>query len=234
MKMQAKVFNAVSTLLVLCGFCFSGCELDNYDAPDATLTGRLLDSETNEAMPTQTPNGARIRIYEFYKGEWSLQPYDFWVKQDGSFENKSVFAGKYRITAEGAFAAFDPVETDISGTKNMDIKVTPYLRLSVSAVPGAGGEVSISTQVSRSAGAPKIRAITFVCAKTPYADKNTFVKKSDIDVNSVDDSEIVSKTYSATLTGLTPGATYYVRAGAFADNPGSHYNYSEIVEVKLP
>jgi hypothetical protein len=234
MKIQVKVFNTALMLTVLCVCCFSGCELDNYDAPNAALTGRLLDSETNEAMPTQTPNGARMRIYEFYNGEWSTQPYDFWVKQDGTFENQSVFAGKYRITAEGAFAAFDPIETDISGTKNLDVTVTPYLRLSVNATPGAGGEITLSTQVSRSANAPKIRTVTFVCGKTPYVDKNTFVKKSDIDVNSVSDDEIVSKTYSATLTGLTPGATYYVRAGAFADNSGSHYNYSKVVEVKLP
>ncbi|MDR2774076.1 MAG: DUF3823 domain-containing protein [Tannerella sp.] len=234
MKIQAKIFKTVPMWMILCVFCFSGCSLDNYDASNATLTGRLLDSETNEAMPTQTPNGARIRIYEFYKNEWSPQPYDFWVKQDGSFENKSVFAGKYRITAEGAFAAFDPIETDISGTKNMDVKVTPYLRLSVNVVPGAGGEITLSTQVSRSANAPKIQTITFVCGKTPYVDKNTFVKKSDIEVKSVSDDEIISKTYSATLTGLVPGSTYYVRVGAFADNPGSHYNYSKIVEVKLP
>jgi hypothetical protein len=234
MKIQAKIFNTALMLTVLCMCCFSGCELDNYDAPNATLTGRLLDSGTNEGMPTQTPNGARIRIYEFYQGEWSAQPYDFWVKQDGSFENKAAFAGKYRITVEGAFAAFDPIETDISGTKTLDIPVTPYLRLSVNATPGASGEVTLSTQVSRSANAPKIRTITFVCGKTPYVDKNTFVKKSDIDVNSVSDDEIVSKTYSATLTGLTPGTTYYVRAGAFANNTGSHYNYSKVVEVKLP
>lgn len=221
-------------LVVLCGFCFYGCDLDNYDAPNATLTGRLVDSETNEAMPTQTPNGARIRIYEFYKGEWSPQPYDFWVKQDGSFENRSAFAGRYRITAEGAFADFEPVETDISGTTTLDIRVTPYLRLSVNAVPGAGGEVTLSTQISRSANAPKIRTVSFVCGKTPYVDKNTFVKKTDLDVNSVSDDEIISQTYSATLTGLTPNSTVYVRVGAFANNAGSHYNYSNVLEVKLP
>ncbi|MDR1455838.1 MAG: DUF3823 domain-containing protein [Tannerella sp.] len=232
--MKDKSFKTVWILVILCGCCFFGCSLDNYDAPNATLTGRLLDAETDEAMPTQTPNGARIRIYEFYKGEWSLQPYDFWVKQDGSFENRSVFAGKYRITAEGAFAAFEPLETDISGAKNLDIRVTPYLRMSVSATAGAGGEVTLSTRVSRSAGAPKIRTITFVCGKTPYVDKNTFVKKYDEDVNAVSDDEIVSKTYSTTLTGLTPNTTYYVRVGAFADNAGSHYNYSNVLEVKLP
>jgi hypothetical protein len=221
-------------LVVLCGVCLYGCDLDNYDAPNATLTGQLIDAETNEPMPTQIPNGARIRIYEFYKDEWSLQPYDFWVKQDGSFENRSAFAGKYRITAEGAFAAFEPIETDISGTTELDIRVTPHLRLSVDAVAGTGGEVTLSTQLSRSANAPKIRTISFMCGKTPYVDKNTFAKKSDVDVNSVSDNEIVSKTYSATLTGLAPNTTYYVRVGALADNAGSHYNYSKILEVKLP
>ncbi|MDR1221806.1 MAG: DUF3823 domain-containing protein [Tannerella sp.] len=234
MKIQDKVLKTAFMLVVLCGFCFYGCDLDNYDAPNATLTGRLVDSETNEAMPTQTPNGARIRIYEFYKGEWSPQPYDFWVKQDGSFENRSAFAGRYRITAEGAFADFEPVETDISGTTTLDIRVTPYLRLSVNAVPGAGGEVTLSTQISRSANAPKIRTVSFVCGKTPYVDKNTFVKKTDLDVNSVSDDEIISQTYSATLTGLTPNSTVYVRVGAFANNAGSHYNYSNVLEVKLP
>jgi hypothetical protein len=234
MKTRVKIFKTASILIILCGCCFAGCKLDNYDAPNATLTGRLIDSETKEAVPAQTPNGARIRIYEFYKNEWSPQPNDFWVKQDGSFENKAVFAGKYRIAAEGPFAAFEPIETDISGTKNLDITVTPYLRLSIQATPGAGGEVTLSTQVSRSANASKIRTLTFVCGKTPYVDRNTFVKKSDIDLASVGDDEIISKTYSETLTGLTSGATYYARVGAIADNPGSYYNYSKVVEIKLP
>jgi len=184
-------------------------------------------------MPTQTPNGARIRIYEYYNDAWSATPYDFWVKQDGSFENKAVFAGKYRITAEGAFAAFEPIETEISGVKNLDITVTPYLRLTINASPAGSGEINVSTQITRSANAPKIRTISFVASKTAYSDKNVFVKKTDIDVSGVDDSEIVSKTYSATLTGLNPGTTYWVRVGAFANNTGSHYNYSKIVEVKL-
>jgi hypothetical protein len=234
MKIQNKILKAIFPVVVLCGLCLPGCTLDNYDAPNAALTGRLVDSETNEGMQTQIPNGARIRIYEFYNNDWSLQPYDFWVKQDGSFENQSVFAGKYRIVAEGAFAAIDAIETDISGTKNLDIKVTPYLRLSINATPGSGGEVTLSTQISRTANAPKIRTLSFLCSKTAYVDKNVFVKKADIDLNAVDDGEIVSKTYSETLTGLTPNTTYYVRIGAFANNPASHYNYSRIVEVKLP
>jgi hypothetical protein len=232
--MENNIFKTVSMLIILCGFCFYGCDLDNYEAPNATLTGRLVDAETNEGMPTQTPNGARIRIYEFYKNEWSPQPYDFWVKQDGSFENRSVFAGKYRIMAEGAFAAIEPVEMDISGTKNLDLKVTPYLRLSIHATPGAGGEVTLTTQVTRSANAPKIRTLTFVCGKTPYVDKNTFTKNLNLDVSAVSDDEIVSQSYSATLTELIPNTTYYVRVGAFANNTGNHYNYSKVLEVKLP
>ncbi|MDR1723388.1 MAG: DUF3823 domain-containing protein [Tannerella sp.] len=234
MRKQDIIKKTLLVSAVLCGLWLQGCSLDNYETPNAALTGRLVDSETNEPVPSQIPNGARIRIYEFYNDAWSSQPYNSWVKQDGSFENKSVFAGKYRITAEGPFAAIDPIETEISGAKTLDISVTPYLRLSISATSGAGGEINVSTKVSRSAAAPKIRTISFVASKTAYVDRNVFVKKVDIDVNGVDDAEVVSKTYSATLTGLTPGKTYWVRVGALANNSGSYYNYSQIVELTLP
>lgn len=221
-------------LFALCGMLyFQGCQLDNYDGPNATLVGQLLDAETNEPMPTQYQNGAKIRLYEYYDGQWSPQPNDFWVKQDGTFENRALFAGKYRIIAEGAFAKQDTIETDISGTKALEIKVNPYLRMTIDA-SASGDAITLSTRVSRSSNAPKIKMITFLAGKTPYVDKSTFVKKTDKDVSAMDDSEIISKTFTETLSELTRGATYYVRIGALAENAANDYNYSTIVKIDLP
>lgn len=224
----------ITIVCVLCGLMsFQGCQLDNYEYPNASLIGQLVDSETNESMPTQSQNGARIHLYEYYNGQWSPQPNDFWVKQDGTFENNVIFPGKYRIIAEGAFAEQDVIETEISGTKTLDIKVTPYLRMTINASAN-GDAVSLSTQVSRSANAPKIQMITFLAGKTPYVDKSTFVKKTDKNVSAMKDSEIVAQTFTETLSGLTRGMTYYVRIGALAENPANHYNYSTIIEIDIP
>lgn len=212
---------------------FQGCQLDNYDGPDAALTGRLVDRETNETMPTQYQNGSKIRLYEFYNGQWSSQPNDFWVKQDGTFENRALFSGNYKIIAEGAFDQPEAIEMEISGTKTLDIKVTPFLRLTIDAVAN-GDAITLNTKISRSANAAKIKSITFLCAKTPYADKSTFVKKTDKDVSTMEDNEIVSQTFTETISELARGTTYYVRVGALAENPANDYNYSTIVKVDIP
>lgn len=54
-----------------------------------------------ENVPGQAQNGTKIRMYEFYNDEWSVQPNDSWVSQDGTFSNTAVFTGKYKILAEG-------------------------------------------------------------------------------------------------------------------------------------
>lgn len=223
------------TLISICTILsFQACKLDNYDRPNATLTGKIIDEETNEPMPTQAQNGTRMRLYEFYKDGWSVQPNDFWAKQDGSFENKAVFAGKYKVLAEGAFHQIEPIETEISGTKNLDIKVKPYIRLTIEATPIAGG-VTLSTKVTPTPSSPKVTNLVFLVGKTPYVDKSTFVERAEQNVKDLQGNDFANKSFSETLTGkLEKGKTYYVRAGALATNAANHYNYSEVLEVVIP
>jgi len=55
-----------------------------------------------------------------------------------------------------------------------------------------------------------------------------------ITLTKVADSEIVTQDYSELFDGLESGVTYYVRVGALAVNPSSYYNYSKIIEMKIP
>lgn len=229
---NTKIF-IYNSLLLITVFCIYSCQLDNYDAPNATLKGRLIDIETKELMPTQYQNGAKVRLYEYYKGELSTQPNDFWVKQNGEFENKAIFAGKYRVEVEGAFSKIDPIEMEIKGTKDFEVKVSPYLRLSIEAKQQGDG-VSLSTVLSRSVNAPKIQTLIFLCAETPYVDKSTFLKKIDKDLLSVEDKDIVGMLYTEAFKELKSGSTYYVRVGALAENAANDFNYSKVLEVKIP
>lgn len=230
--------NIKKTGLALFSICailsFQACELDNYERPNATLTGKIIDAETNESVPTQYKDGTRMRLYEYYKDGWSVQPNDFWVRQDGSFENKAIFAGKYRVLAEGAFHPIEPIEMDISGSKTLDIKVKPYARLTIEAKPVAGG-VTLNTKVTRTASSPKITDLVFLVGKTPYVDKSTFIAREEQSVKELQDSDF-DQSISATVISndLKKGNTYYVRVGALATNAANHYNYSEVVEVVIP
>ena len=40
------------------------CELDNYDGPDATLSGRIIDKETGELVEQDIIRGTQIEFIE--------------------------------------------------------------------------------------------------------------------------------------------------------------------------
>lgn len=228
--MRKIIFLAV----VLCGLIgFQGCSLDNYDEPNASLTGALVDAETNEKVPCQYQNGARIRIYEFYNGDWANQPNDFYTRQDGTFTNNAIFPGKYQIVAEGPFETPDKVEMEINGTQTLDLKVTPFLRITTNAT-ASGTTVKMTANVKQSSTKRGIKAVEFYCGKTPYVDKNTYANKVEVNLGEMTDNEIVSSTLAGEFTDLQSGQTYYFRAGALGENSGNYYNYSTIVEVKIP
>lgn len=220
--------------VALCGLVgFQACSLDNYDKPSASLTGALVDSETNENMPCQYQNGSRIRIYEFYNGQWSNQPNDFYTKQDGTFTNNAIFPGKYQIVAEGPFETLDKVEVEISGATALELKVIPFLRISANAT-ATGTSVKMTANIAQSAGKHAIKAVEFYCGKTPYVDKNTNDKKVEIDLSGMTDEQIIASTLQAEFTELKSGSTLYFRVGALGNNPGNYYNYSKVIEVTIP
>ena len=228
--MRKIIFLAV----VLCGLIsFQGCSLDNYDEPTASLTGALVVVETNENVPCQYQNGSRIRIYEFYNGNWANQPNDFYTKQDGTFTNNAIFPGKYQIVAEGPFETPEKVEIEISGTQTLEMKVTPFLRVSANAT-ASGTTVKMTATVKHTSSKRVIKAVEFYCGKTQYVDKNTYTGKVEAQLSEMTDDQIASSTLQAEFTGLQSGKTYYFRAGALGENSGNYYNYSTVIEVKIP
>lgn len=220
--------------VALCGLIgFQSCGLDNYNEPSASLTGALVDSETNENVPCQYQNGSRIRIYEFYNNNWSKQPNDFYTRQDGTFTNTAVFPGKYRIEAEGAFETPAPVEMEIANTAALQLKVVPFLRVAGTATAD-GTSIKMTATVKRSASTRAIKAIEFYAGLTPYVDKSTHNKKVVLDISGMTEQQILTSALQGTIEGLQKGKTYYCRVGVLGENAGNFYNYSTITEVKIP
>jgi hypothetical protein len=52
----------ISMACLFTAILFFSCEIDNYDAPDGTLTGRVIDGVTGNPISTEQPNGFRIRV----------------------------------------------------------------------------------------------------------------------------------------------------------------------------
>lgn len=115
------------------------CEIDNYQAPDATLEGKFIDKVTGKNMELAHGTGnMSIRIMEtsYAHGDETVvvQPQSLNVQQDGTFKNTKLFAGTYEMWPfesccyEGENAK-QVVNLTSGKTTNLVFEVTPYFEV---------------------------------------------------------------------------------------------------------
>ncbi len=214
------------TLLV-----FSGCEVDNYDGPNATITGRIIDRETGELVPS----GGSVAgtIVRFYQNN-ATQPLNFVTFPDGSFTNKASFTGNYSYTAEGAFELVNTSERiTVERETQVDIPVTPYIRLQLTQVSTSGDKAIFKVSYDKLAAEQDFIELGISWADYPNPNRIVYKGGTTIleDVAALNLTE-GEKAYE--LSGLISGKTYYIRAYARTNNPGAFFNYSHQATLLVP
>lgn len=105
------------------------CEVDNYDGPDATITGKFLDNVTGDLVGTDIANGNSIGVYEL---GWPTEAKQTWnIDNTGTYTNNLVFAANYRVEfTNNNFYPFIVNDFVVKkGANTYDFTVTPYLRV---------------------------------------------------------------------------------------------------------
>jgi hypothetical protein len=231
---KKRILSTVACLFTV--ILFFSCEIDNYDEPDGTLTGRVIDAVTGNPICTEQPQGFRIRYEEI---SWSDNPTAqfFWGKADGTFNNTKLFAGKYRITpVEGAFVTPDPKEVDIrsGNTASVDFTVTPYISFSNVSVAKEGNTVRVTFTLSRNVASATLQDYrVFATVATPYVGTQLF----DNDISSVSvniaESDLGTPVSILLPENFVSGKTYYIRVGARCQNTSGRYNMTEVTTIKM-
>ena len=229
MKINRKFIYSATVLILL----ISSCKLDDYTKPSGGIQGRIIDAGTGKNVPTEQPNGIDIRLLETKYGS-NATPTDFWVKPDGSYENSRIFSGQYKVIPnQGAFFPVDTVVVTVNGLTTLDFKVTPYLNITATVTAGTQS-VTVNYILSREKVGDKIMVAKTLVSSVPSVCNiiNEFSSSHDLSVTP--DETALATPYSDTITGLTSGNTYYVRVGAETTNAFNRYNYSEVVQIKIP
>src|SRR5450759_1031718 len=145
MKMIMKMKNIIYLLLII--MSIASCSIDNYDAPSATLSGKVLDNVTNDMIENGGVNsGTIIQIFE---GN-SKQPILSQSFPDGHFVNAALFPGNYKLFAVGAFKMVgDTMRITISSNTEADIKVLPNLRLKATLQSLVGTTATVKVEYSK-------------------------------------------------------------------------------------
>lgn len=225
------ILNVILGVVFLCS-----CKLDNYSLPDMTLDGVVVDKVTGENIQTRQPNGIKIRLMQ--EGYSNPQPYDFWVKSDGSFRNTRLFAGKYNVIAmEGAFesASVDTVNIDLNQNRTIKFEVEPYARLKNVNISVSAGTITATYNISLTTSTKDLSKSMLLCDIGEILHETTVgVKKStENNLKVMTDPQIIAKQFTDQITGLTAG-TYYARVAILAENTLNRYNYSPIIKLVVP
>jgi hypothetical protein len=130
--------------IFICLFLAASCEIDNYEAPDATVRGAFFD---HNGQPLTVEEGsAYLRMRE---NSWADRDTNAYVgyrtlalRQDGTYQHTRQFSGTYRMfPSSGNFFPYweagDEVKdgeeagilVNVSGVTVQDFTVTPYLTI---------------------------------------------------------------------------------------------------------
>jgi len=157
-----KIFGSLAVLLMSMTSC-DLFELDNYDEPEETLWGEVVDVATGERVLTdQGSEGIRVRLTELSWGDNVEHNPDFYAMADGTFQNTKLFKGHYyvrvdgpfiplvRETPDGVLLADDCQEIDIKGKTNVRFEVQPFLKVRIVGEPQvSNGQIKAKVVVER-------------------------------------------------------------------------------------
>jgi len=160
--MKNKVLYICLSLLFLLNSC-SLFEIDNYDAPNETIIGEVVDVATgNPVLTDQGSEGIRVRLTELSWGPNATHNPDFYCRPDGTFQNTKLFEGKYNIRIDGPFIplyredengvpiADDTQVMDIKGVTQVRFEVQPFLNIQWVGQPTvSNGKVTAKVKVTR-------------------------------------------------------------------------------------
>ncbi|MGV8092553.1 MAG: DUF3823 domain-containing protein [Mangrovibacterium sp.] len=221
-------------------FALSSCmELDDAAIPEETLQGTIIDKTTGKPFVTES-GGVEIRLEEL---SWSDKPapQGFPCKRDGTFFNSKIFKGQYRVTPRaGAFFAWPDKSgkvVDINGVTTLNLEVEPNLTLEMTDFQQTGNKFTVKCKIVNANSTEKILDVKVFVNNTKFVGSGSYINQGGWDpkqdVNAVW-ANVKDKIYEFTVENLKQDRTFYMRVGARVDDEFKKYNYTEVVEIKVP
>lgn len=233
--MQLKIFKLISLAFMLGSLpMFTSCELDNYDAPDGKITGRILDKETGELIQSDIMNGTTIKLLEH--GYDPVTPQYLRVKNDGTYVNSLLFSNTYTVQPDQRnFVQIEPQDIKIGKNTTLDFEVQPYIRIKDMEITKDGNYIIATFCLQQTTDDP-ISEIGLYAHIEPNVGEPLYqvaVKKSL--KRQVSESETFKLVINAARHSafIKAGNSYFFRVGACSSIGGAKFNYAPAQRIAI-
>lgn len=222
-------------LLMMLGLsALYACELDNYDGPNASISGRIIDRETGELVEQDVINGTQIEYIE-HGYENPVTQYMIF-KADGTYMNRMMFANDYTMqVVRGNCVPTESVEIKVAGNTVYDFEVLPYLRIKNLRIEREGDNLVAYFNVQQNTD-NIVTNMGLYGHLNPQVGQQLNSIRAEWTPNMKLDESI---TYTLTLNipanshVLQAGTEYYFRVGAVVNAAEAKYNYAPAIRIKI-
>ncbi len=243
-----KIFVLLS-LIVLATSC-DWFVFDNQEYYNAQVQGRILDSKTGQLMQFAFPNTCKISIIEEgwknLNGDPAEKAQDWYVKCNGTYCNRLVWAAKYRMDTkkQNFYPVTIPFELQ-KGENTIDFSVTPYCRVLDPQISYEDGKIvaRFKVEVEDAEQTPDVTVSLFGFTDRWVSDGNNnfdFKKQTEAQLKKIknaDGESVIELKVDPTIESgmqFVYQRAHYLRIGALAtgtENSGKCYNFSPVFKV---
>ncbi|PWG81259.1 DUF3823 domain-containing protein [Pararcticibacter amylolyticus] len=157
------------SLVITAGLLFTGCEYDNFEAPGAMLSGKVVYE--GKAVGVRS-NGPQLELWQDGFPLRSLIP--VFINQDGTF-SASLFDGKYKLVRKGDSPwlqqATDTIIVNVKGNTYLDVPVTPYFTITDESFQKSGNTVTARFAVNKIVENARVELVRLYLGKSILTDQ---------------------------------------------------------------
>jgi len=168
-------------LFVIVVFTATSCGLDNYDAPQSRLHGKITyNGKTLTLGLRGTGEAVRLQLYQDgYQLRDNIQVY---VGQDGTFE-ALLFDGEYKLVTRDRNGPWvntrDTIVVNLKGSTEVEVPVTPFFTIDNEDITLNGNVLNATFNVNKIVNTANIDYITLLVSKTSFVDDATNIARKD-------------------------------------------------------
>ncbi len=211
----------------------SSCELDNYDGPNASIYGSVVDVQGGALIEQDVDNGSKIIYKEL--GFTNPEEQNMVFKVNGEYRNNLIFAGKYDIYFnESNFVKPDTLKayTVKEGENQLNFTVQPYIRISNVSIIKSGSEIVATFTVTPTV-TNNVKQVGLFGHIDRVAGNQYALQKTTQNINAASKDIPVTYTLRLGTGGFKTGKEYYFRVGGLIDVPNAKYNYAPSVKIVI-
>ena len=213
--------------IVALAFLLFSCEIDNFDAPAATLSGSI--TYNNESVGVRS-RGLELELWQH--GYENFVKIPVHISQDGTY-SASLFDGAYKLVrmSNGPWENnTDSIDVVVKGNTVVDVPVIPYFTVSGVKFSNSGKTITATFTVNKISTQRALQSARLFIGKTIITDNGNNIVSARISAPEITLGSTV--TLTATLPENFNEKFVYARVGVETEGIGQLlYSTSEKIDL---